>query len=133
MKGIVNEAGGDQLSVNSGGIARVKSGGELQIDAGATVDLNENLSMNTVGKGVVLKRGANGLCGTFVNNGTTGVDTANTNVAITDTIVFSLNTIGSTVGAIPRIDTITAGVGFTTKGTASDTSTYNYTILKNQA
>jgi len=80
-----------------------------------------------------LKRGTNGAVGTYVNNGTTPVVVANTSVAITDTIVFSLNTVGGTVGAAPTVKTITAGVGFTVAGAASDTSTYNYTIIKNHA
>lgn len=84
--------------------------------------------------GVVLKRGANGLCGTFVANGVTPVTVSNTNVAITDAIIISLNTVGGTVGANPPdIQTITAGTGFTVAGLTLDTSTYNYTIIKNAA
>lgn len=83
--------------------------------------------------GPVLKQGANGLCGTFVCNGTTPVTVANTNVAITDAIIISLNTVGGTVGAVPAVKTITGGTGFTVAGTASDTSTYNYAIIKNAA
>jgi len=83
--------------------------------------------------GIVLKQGANGLVGTFVCNGTSAVTVSNTNVAITDCIIISLNTVGGTVGAIPHLATITAGTGFTTVGTASDTSTYNYCIIKNAA
>lgn len=71
-----------------------------------------------------------GLSGTFVANGATPVTVANTNVALTDIIVPSLNTVGGTVGAIPRVVTITAGTGFTINGSASDTSTYNYRIFK---
>jgi hypothetical protein len=80
-----------------------------------------------------LKRGTNGSVGTFVCNGTSAVTVNNTSVAITDAIIISLNTVGGTVGAVPSIKTITAGVGFTVSGTASDTSTYNYTIIKNVA
>lgn len=69
--------------------------------------------------------------GTFVCNGATAVTIANTNVLITDEISISLNTIGGTVGAIPRLDTITPGTGFTVKGTAGDTSIYNYAIIRN--
>ena len=39
--------------------------------------------------------------------------------------IFSLNTVGGTVGAIPHIETITAGTGYTWQGSVSDTSTYN--------
>lgn len=69
--------------------------------------------------------------GTFTANGASAVTVANANVLITDEISISLNTIGGTVGAIPRLDTITAGVGFNVKGTASDTSIYNYAIIRN--
>jgi hypothetical protein len=80
-----------------------------------------------------LKQGANGKVGTFVCNGTTPVTISNTSVAITDAIIISLNTVGGTVGAIPRLATITAATGFTTVGTAGDTSTYNYCIISNVA
>ncbi|MCE9567667.1 MAG: hypothetical protein K8U57_37175 [Planctomycetes bacterium] len=84
-------------------------------------------------QGPVLKQGANGLCGTFTLNGATPVTVSNTNVAITDAIIISLNTVGGTVGVQPHIATITAATGFTVVGTASDTSVYNYAILKNAA
>lgn len=69
--------------------------------------------------------------GTFTANGASAVTIANANVLATDAIDISLNTVGGTVGAIPRLDTITAGTGFTVKGTASDTSIYNYAIIRN--
>lgn len=83
--------------------------------------------------GVTLKRGANGLVGTFVCNGATPVTVNNTSIDITDAIIISLNTVGGTVGAVPAVKTITAATGFTVAGTASDTSTYNYAIIKNAA
>lgn len=69
--------------------------------------------------------------GTFTANGASSVTVANANVLITDEIGISLNTVGGTVGALPAIQTITAGTGFTVKGTASDTSIYNYAIIRN--
>ena len=69
--------------------------------------------------------------GTFTCNGATAVTVVEPTVALADVIVFSLNTVGGTVGAIPRLATITAGTGFTVVGTASDTSIYNYAIIKN--
>lgn len=67
--------------------------------------------------------------GTFVANGVTPVTVAETGyTAITNTIAITLNTVGGTVGAIPAVKTVTAGVGFTVAATASDTSTYNYKI-----
>ncbi len=83
--------------------------------------------------GPTLKRGANGRCGTFVANGVTPVTVSNTSVAITDAIIISLNTVGGTVGVQPHVATITGATGFTVICTASDTSTYNYAIIKNLA
>jgi hypothetical protein len=69
--------------------------------------------------------------GTFVANGATPVTVAVAGAQpnLTSIIMFSLNTVGGTVGAVPSVKTITAGVGFTVAGTASDTSTYNYLVL----
>lgn len=84
--------------------------------------------------GIVLKRGSNGLCGTFTANGATPVTVNNTNIAITDAIVISLNTVGGTVSVSPpAIQTITAATGFTVQALALDTSIYNYAIIKNAA
>lgn len=91
----------------------------------------DNIISTAPTKGLVLKQGANGLVGTFVCNGATPVTVNNTNVAITDAIIVSLNTVGGTVGAVPAVKTITGATGFTIAGTASDTSTYNYAIIKN--
>lgn len=67
--------------------------------------------------------------GTFANNGTSTVTTADANVTAGSNIVITLKTVGGTVGAIPHLLTVTPGTGFATVGTASDTSTYSYTIL----
>ncbi len=66
--------------------------------------------------------------GTFVANGTTPVTVANTKVTAGSIIVPTLKTVGGTVGALPAIQTITPGTGFTVAGTSLDTSTYNYEI-----
>lgn len=67
--------------------------------------------------------------GTFVVNGVTAVTVVAPNVTATSQIFFSLKTVGGTVGAIPAMQTITPGTGFTVLGTASDSSTYNFLIL----
>lgn len=67
--------------------------------------------------------------GTFVCNGVTPVTVTDSFVTANSAIVITLKTVGGTVGAIPAIQTITAGTGFTIAGTASDTSTYNYLII----
>lgn len=74
--------------------------------------------------------GITGTNGTFTADGATPVTVANTSVAITDTIIISLNTVGGTVGVQPHVATITAATGFTVLCTASDTSIYNYVIFK---
>jgi hypothetical protein len=83
--------------------------------------------------GPTLKQGANGRCGTFICNGVTPVSVNNSSIAITDCIIISLNTVGGTVGEVPIIQTITATSGFTVIGSALDSSTYNYCIIKNAA
>ena len=67
--------------------------------------------------------------GTFVCNGTAAVTITNAAVTANSNILITLGTVGGTVGALPTVKTITAGTGFTTKGTASDTSTYQYLII----
>lgn len=59
----------------------------------------------------------------------TPVTVVNTNVNANSSILFTLNTVGGTVGAVPSVKTKTPGTGFTFACTASDTSIYNYFIL----
>lgn len=99
----------------------------------ATPALSGSLTAQTAASGLVLKQGSNGKCGTFVANGVTPVTVSNTSIAITDTIIISLNTVGGTVGVQPHVATITASSGFTVVCTALDTSTYNYSIISNAA
>jgi hypothetical protein len=67
--------------------------------------------------------------GTFLLNGSVAVTVTDVNVTATSQILISLKTVGGTVGALPVVQTITPGVGFTILGTTSDSSTYNYLIL----
>lgn len=67
--------------------------------------------------------------GTFVANGATPVTVAATEVTANSQILITLKTVGGDVGAIPHVETITPGTGFTVVGTASDASTYNYTVI----
>lgn len=64
--------------------------------------------------------------GTFTANGTSAVDVADTAVTSTSMIFLSMLTPGGTVGAIPAIQSITAGVGFQIKAAAGDTSIYAF-------
>ena len=67
--------------------------------------------------------------GTVTLNGATPVTVANTAITANSVIVFTLKTVGGTVGAAPVPQTITAGTGFTVAGTALDTSVYNYRVF----
>lgn len=67
--------------------------------------------------------------GTFIANGASAVTVADTSITANSQVLISLNTVGGTVGAIPAVKTKTAATGFTVAGTASDTSTYSYTVL----
>lgn len=66
--------------------------------------------------------------GTFTANGATPVTVADNNVTSNSTVDITLKTVGGTVGAVPAIQTITPGTGFTVAATAGDTSVYNYLI-----
>lgn len=105
----------------------------LTVADGGGVSGTGSYTFTVAASGIILKQGANGRVGTFVLNGATPVTVNNTSIAITDAIIISLNTVGGTVGAHPAILTITASTGFTVAGTALDTSTYNYVIIKNAA
>jgi hypothetical protein len=70
-----------------------------------------------------------GKFGTFTLTAATPLDVADTAVTANSMILIGLLTPGGTVGAIPAVQTKTAGVGFNVVGTASDTSIYTYLIL----
>lgn len=67
--------------------------------------------------------------GTFTATEATPVSVSNTAVTANSQIVFTLKTVGGTVGAVPSVKTITPGTGFTVAASASDTSVYNYAII----
>lgn len=125
----VDAAGDFNIESQSGNVIRFITGGADKI----TIDNAGDLIFSTIAKGIVLKQGSNGKCGTFTATGITPVTVANTSIAITDTIVFSLNSVGGTVGAHPTIQTIAAATSFTVACTALDTSIYNYVIISNAA
>lgn len=96
--------------------------GELPVGTGVSTALGQAV-IGSGGIALISSRG------TVVINGVTPVTVANTNVTANSLIVFTLKTVGGTVGAIPRPATITPGTGFTVIGTALDSSTYNYGII----
>jgi hypothetical protein len=66
---------------------------------------------------------------TGVANQTSAVTVAAAQVTANTAIIPFLNTVGGTVGALPAVQTITAGTGFTFKASASDTSTYSWLLI----
>lgn len=66
--------------------------------------------------------------GTVTLNGATPVSVTDPAVTLNSIILFTLKTVGGTVGAVPSVKTITAGGGFSVAGTAGDTSVYNYVV-----
>jgi len=66
---------------------------------------------------------------TVTLNGVTPVAVVYPQITDNSQIMFTLKTVGGTVGAVPSVKTITPGTGFTVAGTASDTSIYNYRVL----
>ncbi len=68
--------------------------------------------------------------GSFTMNGTTSVTVNDADFTANTPVIFTLKTVGGTVGAYPSIKTVTPGVGFTVSGTASDTSVYNYWFIQ---
>ena len=129
------------------------SGNAIAFDAG-TVDLQLNATtigltgaithtgaisqsgsttFTTATSTIVLKQGANGKTGTFIANGATPVSVATTAFTANSGVIFTLKTVGGTVGAHPAIQTVTPSTGFTVACTAGDTSTYNFHIIESAA
>jgi hypothetical protein len=67
--------------------------------------------------------------GTFTLTEATLLAVADTAVTADSLILIGLKTVGGTVGALPAVQSLTAGTGFGVKGTASDTSVYTYLII----
>lgn len=103
------------------------------IDGSANIAAPRNFKSTLASKTLVLKQGANGKCGTVTLNGVTPVTVNNTSITANSVIIFTLKTVGGTVGAYPAIQTITASTGFTVSGTALDTSVYNYAVIESAA
>jgi len=85
--------------------------------------------LGVLGETLTLTAGANAKAGTVTLNGTTPVSVATTAFIAGSSVLFSLKTVGGTVGAHPVIATVTPGTGFDVKGTALDTSVYNWVII----
>jgi len=78
----------------------------------------------------ILKQGDVGrLVGEVTVTGATPVTVEAPQVTDKSIVIFTLKTVGGTVGAQPTLDTITVGAGFDVVATAGDTSVYNYVVL----
>lgn len=97
----------------------------------AGVSSSDNFTETAVGKGFVQKSNALGTAraGTFTLVGASNVTVTCTTITTSDFIGISLNTPTGTVGAMPTIQTIQVGTSFVVKGTASDSSTYNWSMI----
>jgi hypothetical protein len=104
-----------------------------QFTAAGDLSVVNNVVMGTSTKTLTLKQGANGTVGTFICTSGGTITITNSNVAISDGIGISLNTVGGTISTAPAVNAITAATSFTAKCATSDTSTYNYFIIKNAA
>ena len=78
------------------------------------------------GNGSVPTKFVDVVYGTFVLNEDTPVTVADAGFTASSIVVITLQTVGGTVGAVPALQTVTPGTGFTVAGTTSDTSTYSY-------
>ncbi len=132
---VVNAATGKsgKLSINSVAILTWAAGVFAPVVDGAIALGTSALGFGTLflalGKTVQLKAGANAKAGTFTANGVTPVTVSTTAFVAGSAVIISLKTVGGTVGAIPHLETATAGTGFTVIGTALDTSVYNWAII----
>jgi hypothetical protein len=89
--------------------------------------------VSSAAKTLQLKQGANGAVGTFICTSGGDITVSNSNVAISDAIIISLNTSGGTISTPPAVKSISAGANFHALCATGDTSTYNYAIIKNAA
>lgn len=115
-----NADGADNLLITDAGVITTRS----------TLNSGGDITMTGAGKKVTYSStgGGGASAGTFVCNGAADVTVTTSAAAVGMVVSIGLNTVGGTVGAIPKVTTITAGASFTVAGTAGDTSTYNWYI-----
>jgi len=137
--------GTSRFEINSSGVISMLAGvaststttGTLVVTGGAgfsgDVWHGGNVAVGTAAKTLLLKQGANGAVGTFVCTSGGTITVSNSNIAVSDAIIISLNTVGGTVSTTPSVKTITAATQFQALCPTNDTSTYNYALIKNAA
>ncbi len=131
--GTMSTQDADDVAITGGAVDGVVLGGDVPGEAYVTNLVSDTLTLTTASSTLVLKQGANGKTGTVTLNGITPVTITNSSITANSGIIFTLKTIGGTVGAYPAIQTITPTTGCTVAGTALDTSVYNYHIIESAA
>jgi hypothetical protein len=71
--------------------------------------------------------------GTVTLTGATAVTVTASSIAATDVVLFGINSVTGTQGADPVVTIINPNTSFLVKGSAADSSTYNYRILPSGA
>lgn len=109
--------------------------------SGVTISILTVIPPNSFGKWLFTKTGTSAFTmvgteqgylphgGTVTVTGATAATVADTNVTTYSQVTFTLRSVGGTVGAIPKVTTITPGTGFTVVAITADQSVYNYNIL----
>lgn len=120
----LNSTTGTPIIFSRSGVeqGRFDSSGNLQATTG-------NVVVNTAGKTLTVKSGANAKAGTVTVNGATGVVVNTTAITANSVIEYGLKTVGGTPGGKPYESAVSVGTSFTVKATAGDTSTYNWVII----
>lgn len=111
------------------------AGGTASFTTSLTVDTNVtansgHLIVNTAGKTLEIKQGSNACAGTGAVMVAGAVTVSTTAVATGDIILLTKTAAGGTSGAGMPVITISNGVSFTITGTATDTSTWSWVIIK---
>lgn len=129
----INLATGAPLYVNVNGTPTlVFNGTSLFPNTAGALEIGAALNPFDAGyfDELTLTAAANGKAGTVTLNGATPVSVSNTSITAGSVVIFTLKTVGGTVGAYPAIQTITPSTGFDVAGTAGDTSVYNYAVIE---
>lgn len=123
--GIINFRTPDVVGQSQRERFRIDINGDLLSEA----TYGGNLIFQRPTSGIVFASGANGRIGTFTLTGATPVVVPNTSLAASDQIILSRDTIGGTPGPF-ELTSRTNGTSFTVTGTAGDTSTVRYILVR---
>lgn len=96
-----------------------------------TQTVTGNINFQATGNRLAYKTGTT--CGTFTANGATAVVVNTAAASTTMIVVMSVKTVGGTPAGAPYLSAISAGVSFSVKAAAGDTSVYNWAIIETVA